>query len=313
MPTLYTGTRYFGSISAAQEKDYYTISLIQDLTYIFKADPDNLGGQPLNDSFLALYTAGGTLLATDDDSGIGNAAKLTYTTNTTANYILQVNGYQSTTGDYILSSSVGYGSQGGDSIVGTASNDMVDGRGGNDVILGQGGNDRLWGNDGNDTMGGASGLDQLRGGAGSDFLGGGADADILRGGDQMDTLVGGSGADNLGGGLGADRFVFEEWSHSTSGQFDKIFASEGAPAFEGAGVAGGDLIDLSGIDADETVAGNQAFTWGNIERGGLRVINYGSWTVVQGNVDNDPTAEFALYIADGNQTASAYYSGDFVL
>ena len=43
-------------------------------------------------------------------------------------------------------------------------------------------------------------------------------------------------------------------------------------AFEGAGVAGGDLIDVSEIDANTAQAGNQAFAFGGTGIGRLSVV-----------------------------------------
>ena len=54
-------------------------------------------------------------------------------------------------------------------------------------------------------------------------------------------------------------------------------------AFEGAGVAGGDLIDLSGIDANTGVGGNQAFVFGGTAPAALWLEEIGSDTVVRGN------------------------------
>ena len=66
-------------------------------------------------------------------------------------------------------------------------------------------------------------------------------------------------ADHLFGGLGTDVFDFDSVADSAPGSRDIIRGGVGIAAFEGAGVAGGDLIDLSGIDANTAAAGNQAF------------------------------------------------------
>jgi hypothetical protein len=90
-------------------------------------------------------------------------------------------------------------------------------------------------------------------------------------------------------------------------------ACGGVPAFEGAGVAGGDLIDVSGIDANAAVAGNQAFVFGGSGIGRLSVATSGSNSIVRGNTDKDAAFEFELVIEDGGVLASAYKALDFVL
>ena len=101
---------------------------------------------------------------------------------------------------------------------------------------GNGANNVIIGNNGANVLNGFTGSDSLRG------LGGG------------DTLVGGEQADVLVGGLGADTFDFNLVTHSTAAARDSIQAGDGAIAFEGAGIAGGDRIDLSTFDANLTVA-----------------------------------------------------------
>jgi hypothetical protein len=78
-------------------------------------------------------------------------------------------------------------------------------------------------------------------------------------------------------------------------------------------VAGGDLIDLSGIDADAVRPGNQAFVFGGTGIGGVSVVSSGSDTVVRCNTDNDAAFELEILIQDGRVLASAYKALDFVL
>jgi trimeric autotransporter adhesin len=91
---------------------------------------------------------------------------------------------------------------------------------------------------------GGAGSDRLTGGGGNDTLSGGDGSDILAGGSGNDVLTGGLGGDILDGGVGDDRYVFGfGWPRGDSspvepGLIDTILN------FEGAGAAGGDLIDL---------------------------------------------------------------------
>lgn len=153
----------------------------------------------------------------------------------------------------------------------------------------------------------------LTGNAAANRLSGLGGSDVLRGGGGPDVLIGGDGADVLAGDRGADRFVFTDAAHSVGAARDRIVAGDGAPAFEGVGVAGGDLIDVSAIDADETTPGDQAFTFGGAGVGTISVVDLGSDTLVRGNTDADPDFEFELLIADGGVLASAYRDVDFVL
>ncbi|MBL8529158.1 MAG: calcium-binding protein [Burkholderiales bacterium] len=148
----------------------------------------------------------------------------------------------------------------------------------------------------------------------SNVLSGLAGNDTLNGLAGSDTLLGGAGADVLIGGLGVDRFDFDAVSDSTSAARDAIRAGGGAIAFEGAGVSGGDVIDLSGIDANTNVGGDQAFASGfGIGLGQISLVSSGTTTLVRGNVDGDPDFEFVLAIEDGSVLASAYKAADFIL
>lgn len=153
------------------------------------------------------------------------------------------------------------GGTGNDNVLAGAGNDAVAGDAGNDTITGDTGNDNLSGDDGNDNVAGGTGNDTVEGGAGNDTVAGdaGNDAligdagtDSLAGGAGNDVLTGGVGVDTLAGGAGTDTFDFNALTDTgvTATTSDVIadFTS------------GTDKVDLSGIDADTTVAGNQTFT-----------------------------------------------------
>ena len=91
----------------------------------------------------------------------------------------------------------------------------------------------------------------LTGSALADRLTGGSGNDTLNGGLGTDTLLGGGGADVLYGGSDTvkDVFKFNAASDSTTTVRDKIYNF----------LTGTDKIDLSGIDANSKVAGDQAF------------------------------------------------------
>lgn len=134
------------------------------------------------------------------------------------------------------------------------------------TLRGGAGDDRLLAVIKVDPEAGAAARSELLGGAGDDVLtvrGGGGNVlsggrgdDVLRGGGGIDHLNGGSGADELRGGGGADTFVFDTVSGPGAGQRDRITDF----------THGVDRIDVSGLDADPTTAGDQAFIFGE-ERG----------------------------------------------
>ncbi len=142
----------------------------------------------------------------------------------------------------------------------------------------------IYGTSGNDT-----GINSLIGGTGTDTIWGLMGNDTLRGESGNDFLYGGSGNDSLHGGLGADRMVggqgddiflytsYTESSFASGSGFDTISNFNDFP--------GGDKIDVSQIDADETVAGNQAFTVGDYTNGVLTgQIKTGANTFVEINI-----------------------------
>lgn len=303
------GTTVPGVISYNGEYDGYSATMIAGLTYSARVSGAYSGGGTLADPNLALYDGNGTRLMFNDDivQGVNRDAQLTFKVNTTGNFSFVV-GEQgnNATGSYKLTLSLGFATSAADRVIGTAQADGINGLAGADTLDGGAGADRLFGDAGDDLLLGGSGNDQLFGGSGND---------VLRGGADLDALTGGTGADRLIGGLGADRFIFTTTADSRPGASDVIAAGDGALAFEGAGVAGGDVIDLSAIDANALISGNQTFTWSTARTAGTAYLadSNGS-TVLYAHTDNDGVADFALIIADGaGITARSYIGSDFVL
>lgn len=83
------------------------------------------------------------------------------------------------------------------------------------------------------------------------------------------------------------------------------------------GVAGGDRIDLSTLDANAILGGNQAFAFigstAFTAAGQLRVQNLGAATLVQVNVDAALGADLEIIIQDGAIVAANYAALDFIL
>ncbi len=151
--------------------------------------------------------------------------------------------------------------------------------------------------------------DLIVGGDQNDVGSGDAGNDVINGAGGQDALSGGDGD----GGRGADVFVFDLTGHSAPGQRDVLRAGDGGAAFDGTGAAAGDRFDLSGIDANVSVAGNQSFVFGSLGRGGISVVTEGSNTVIHGNTDGDAAFELEIVIEDGGVLGSACRAGDFIL
>lgn len=83
---------------------------------------------------------------------------------------------------------IGGGTDGDDTINGTANRDWLTGNAGDDTILGNGGDDLLNGNGGSDTIRGGDGDDVILAGSGNDILEGGLGSDILFGDSGFDTV-----------------------------------------------------------------------------------------------------------------------------
>jgi hypothetical protein len=125
---------------------------------------------------------------------------------------------------------------------------------------------------------------------------GGAAADTLTGGANADAIHGNSGADVLRGGGGADTFLYHKSSDSTAGSMDHILDF----------AAGTDKIDLSKIDANTLVEGNQAFSFigsnafsgsGAGSAGQLRTYQDGGSWFVEGDTNGDGTADLVIQLS----------------
>ncbi|GIT90467.1 hypothetical protein JANAI62_00510 [Jannaschia pagri] len=167
---------------------------------------------------------------------------------------------------------------------------------------------RLEGSLGNDRIYGLDGRDTLLGGEGHDLLQGGDDVDRLLGGAGRDTLGGGDGVDFLTGGADADRFVFTSVAHTGVGRWrrDEIRDFDAAE---------GDVIDLSAMDANVWLSGNQTFTFGGsvfTGRGGQMILNDYTLsgqavTIASFDTRGDGVANGQIYIVGGAEV------GDFIL
>lgn len=221
------------------------------------------------------------------------------------------------------------------SLHGQTGNDTLSGNGGDDILNGGGGADGLSGGTGDDTyyvdnagdvvtenagegldtvkagvdwtlganqeqlnLTGSAAIDAsgnelanvIRGNGGGNQIDGAAGNDTIFGNSGNDTLIGGAARDTLVGGAGDDIFLFRDgdFGGATTGTADRI-----------ADFADGDTIDLSLVDANGTLAGDQAFAFIGTDAftgaaGQLRFEQIGDSTFAQGDVDGDGTADFMI-------------------
>ena len=199
---------------------------------------------------------------------------------------------------------------GADNVFGHDGDDIINGQNGADLFLyGQTGADAITGGSSNDTMFGGSGNDTLYGGeppvspgggSGSDTIYGGSGDDTIYGQDSSDLITGGYGADTLNGGTGDDTFVY----------LSLLDTGDTITDFEGAGLAGGDAINLSAIDA---IPGgvNDTFAFGGTAATANAVwysASGGNSTVYVDIDGNTSTAELAINLTG----VSSLIAADFI-
>ncbi|URK87907.1 M10 family metallopeptidase C-terminal domain-containing protein [Rhizobium sp. RCAM05350] len=231
------------------------------------------------------------------------------------------------------------GNQVANTLYGNGGNDTLNGDAGNDTLVGGVGADRLYGGADTDiasyagatkgvvanlatstanindakgdiyssieSLTGSSYADRLYGNAGGNRLSGGAGNDLLSGAAGNDLLIGGAGADDLCGGTGADRFIFSASSEST-------VAPAGRDSIFDFLAAQGDRIDLSRIDANTKIAGDQPFTFINssgfsCKASELRYTQTASDTYIYGDVNGDGKSDFILHLDDAISMQKGYF------
>ncbi len=133
--------------------------------------------------------------------------------------------------------------------------------------------------------------------------------DAISGGAGVDIIVGGTGKDTLTGGSGNDDFDYNATSESTVG-VDRDVISDFAHNF--------DDMDLSTIDANLNVAGNQAFTFiGNVAftgtAGEVRFFTSGADVIVQAEIHGDGNQTADMEIQLTGAAAVGINANDFIL
>ncbi|CAM3283956.1 calcium-binding protein [Paracoccus nototheniae] len=154
---------------------------------------------------------------------------------------------------------------------------------------------RLNGNSGNNNLGGGQGADTVAGGDGNDTLRGEGGNDTLFGGAGHDRLLGGAGKDQLTGGLGADHFIFA--SHLESGA-----VAAARDVITDYNRSQGDRIDLTMIDANARLTGDQSFDFVGTAAfsgaaGEVRYQQANGTTLIYADIDGDRRADFAVELS----------------
>ncbi|KQM93102.1 hypothetical protein ASE70_14625 [Sphingomonas sp. Leaf22] len=164
---------------------------------------------------------------------------------------------------------------------------------------------KLIANDAGNSLYGLKGDDILTGGAGKDWLEGGEGEDRLSGGAGDDILIGGTNRDWLTGGAGRDTFRYLAGNESKGSTMDRILDF----------TRGDDVIDLSALDANTKMSGNQAMTFiGTAEfgrkAGQLRYEVIDDYTQVEVDLNGDGKADFGIRLEEFHYKLAA---SDFIL
>jgi Ca2+-binding RTX toxin-like protein len=185
-------------------------------------------------------------------------------------------------------------------LAGAAGSGVVGGDDNANTLAGLSTNDAITGMGGNDTLTGGGGYDTIDGGTGDDRLAGGGGAD---------RLTGGLGRDRLTGNGGIDRFDFNATPESgTTGAARDVITDFAA----GTAATAIDRIDVSTIDANAGLGGNQAFIYGGpFTAGHIRAVQSGGNVILQFNTDADAAPEMTILLQ--NVLAGNLDGGDFVL
>jgi Ca2+-binding RTX toxin-like protein len=166
--------------------------------------------------------------------------------------------------------------------------------------------ENLTGSNSSDILRGDGNANRIDGGLGMDMLRGNSGDDVILGGGDGDQITGGAGADRLTGGSGNDTFIYTSTGDSTVAGSGRDFILDF--------LQGADRISLSQIDADTATSGNQAFSFigssafSNVA-GELRQSASGAYTLIQGDVNGDGAADFAILL----KGTYSLGSGDFNL
>ena len=248
------GDTFNGNLDHKFDEDWIGIELERGKTYRITLSGRGEAPGKAEDTILKLFDAGGNHILTNDDIDAENRvfdSRLTFTVLAGDTYYISAGSYSSNpgtdnSGTYsILVEEIEAvttidgtitGTSRGNSLAGTAAGETIYGRAGNDYLYGRGGDDELDGGPGNDTLTGGAGADRLIGGDGADtssYAGSPAGVTVRlhdpapRGGDAQGDIF--------------------------AGMVTFAYTDNGNPVE----VELPDIINLSGSDHDDVLAGDQ--------------------------------------------------------
>lgn len=158
------------------------------------------------------------------------------------------------------------------------------------------------GSPGDDQINGTDGNDDLSGGAGNDTIAGLGGDDLLNGEADNDTLRGGAGTDTMTGGTGADAFIWDSRFETTVGSARDVVTDFLR--------TDGDKINVSAIDANPVLAGDQAFVLVANFTGAAGQLRFDTVAdVLQFDINGDGVSDFEI----GLPGVANVIATDFVL
>lgn len=163
------GTPDTGVLNYGSDADVFSTVLISGLTYSIQQRGAATADGTLADPFLYLLNSVDTVLASNDDAGVGLNSLISHTAGFTGTHFLQARDFlDNSTGSYEVSVSAGVATNANNVIVGSSVGDGILAIGGNDVVRSGGGNDTVNGGTGNDVITGGAGADSIVGSTGDD-------------------------------------------------------------------------------------------------------------------------------------------------
>ena len=157
---------------------------------------------------------------------------------------------------------------------------------------------------------GTAAADRLTGDAGNNYIDGKGGNDVMNGGAGHDVLFGGAGRDVMTGGTGNDVFMFKAISDMGTNAGTRDIVTDF--------VKGQDKIDLSAIDANTKLSGDQAFTFLASDNQSFthkagelawRIDAAHNQTIIQGDANGDGVHDFEIQLTGQIHLGA----GDFVL
>jgi hypothetical protein len=276
------------TIGAAGEVDALSVYLVAGTTYTFEMlGVSSLGAGHLADPSLRLRTSGGTVVATDDDSGAGLDANLTYLASASGVFALNMMAVGSLTGSYSIQAAVvsGAAMQAGNTYTVTSASTLVlEGAGGigQDVIQ----------SSVSYVLSPNSEIEVLRTtndrGKTAINLTGNDFGQMIVGNAAANVLEGKGGADQIWGGAGNDRFVLSK---------SAVTKPDGSQVDHIMDYANGDVVDVTQVLA--VAAGVNV-----ISAGYLRVTTGG---LIQVDLDGGANNWVTLSTINGSGSVSVRY------